>query len=96
MKAEDVDGRKTYGLTDAGRAAAAESPLSRHPWAESRGGKHGPDLRGLAMDLVGAAGQVRRIGSAEANAAAGEILVDSRKRLYRLLADDDHEGDEKP
>ena len=94
VKAEDIDGRKTYALTDAGRTAAAESPLSRHPWAESRGGRDGADLRRLAMDLVGAAVQVRRIGSPEANAAAGEILVDARKRLYRLLADDGQEGGE--
>jgi DNA-binding PadR family transcriptional regulator len=95
VHAEDVDGRKTYALTDAGRAAAAASPLSRHPWAEQRGGKDGADLRRLAMDLLGAAVQVRRIGSPEANAAAREILVDSRKRLYRLLADDEHDGGDK-
>jgi DNA-binding PadR family transcriptional regulator len=94
VKAQDVDGRKTYALTDAGRTAAAESPLSRHPWAESRSGRDNPDLRRLAMDLVGAAVQVRRIGSPEANAAASEILVDARKRLYRLLADDGQEGGE--
>src|SRR6476659_2912491 len=75
---DDVDGRKTYALTDAGRTAAAASTLSRHPWAEQRGGKDGADLRRLAMDLVGAAVQVRRIGSPEANAAAGAILVDAR------------------
>jgi DNA-binding PadR family transcriptional regulator len=92
VHAQDVDGRKTYGLTDAGRAAAAESPLARHPFAGQPGGNDGPDLRRLALDLVGAAVQVRRIGSPQANAAARDILVDSRKRLYRLLADDEHGG----
>ena len=93
VQGEDVDGRKTYGLTDAGRAAAAESPLARHPFAGNHDGNDGPDLRRLALDLVGAAVQVRRIGSPEATAAARDILVESRKRLYRLLADDEHGAD---
>ena len=33
--------------------------------------------------------QVRRIGTAEANDTAREILTDARRRLYRLLADDE-------
>jgi hypothetical protein len=35
--------------------------------------------------------QVRRIGTAEANDTAREILTDARRRLYRLLADDEAE-----
>ncbi len=33
--------------------------------------------------------QIQRIGTAEAQKAANEILVDARKKLYRLLADDE-------
>lgn len=51
----------------------------------------------LALDALpvkdsrGAVLQVRRIGTPEANDTAREILTDARRRLYRLLADDEAE-----
>jgi hypothetical protein len=47
------------------------------------------DLRRLAVQLMGATVQVQRVGSAEAQRQARDILTDSRRRLYRVLADDD-------
>ena len=88
VRSEEVDGRKTYHLTDAGRDAA---PSFRHlPWATAEAGQPEAkaDLRRLAVDLVHAANQVQRSASPAANEAARDILVDSRRRLYRLLADD--------
>lgn len=35
--------------------------------------------------------QIQRIGSADMVKAADEILVDARRRLYRLLAEDEAE-----
>jgi hypothetical protein len=32
------------------------------------------------------------MGSPEANKAARDILVDARKQMYRLLAEDDQDG----
>jgi hypothetical protein len=45
-------------------------------------------MRRLAVQLIGAAIQVKRVGSPEAQRQAQEILVDSRRRLYSLLAED--------
>ena len=89
VRAEEVDGRKTYQLTDEGRAAAEDSPLLRHPWFDPNAGPAAIDLRRLAVQLVGATIQVQRVGSEEAQREAREILVDGRRRLYQLLADDD-------
>jgi hypothetical protein len=41
------------------------------------------------VQLIGATVQVQRVGSDDAQRKAREILLDSRKRLYRLLADDE-------
>ena len=89
VRAAEEDGRKVYNLTDAGREAAEASPLTRHPWFDRDAGGDAIDLRKLAIQLVGAAVQVKRVGSPEAQQEAQRILSDSRRRLYRLLADDE-------
>lgn len=91
LTSEEVEARRTYSLTDAGRQAAEEHPLSADGWAGAEAGTDGPDLRKLAASVMEAVMQVRRIGTAEANESAREILTDARRRLYRLLADDDTE-----
>jgi DNA-binding PadR family transcriptional regulator len=94
LSAKEVDGRKTYALTKYGQAAAAENPIARHPWFHAAEGGEMADLRRLGVQLIGAALQVRKMGSLEAQRQARDILIDSRRRMYRLLADD--EGDETP
>lgn len=88
VSSAEVDGRRTYSLTDAGREAAAEIPSRWFDEGEGEGDEK-TDLRKLAIGLVGAAMTVKRTGSPEANRQAREILVDARKRLYRLLAEDE-------
>jgi DNA-binding PadR family transcriptional regulator len=92
VRSEELDGRRTYTLTDEGRAASEHiTRLRRHPWFDKDAGREAIDLRRLALQLVGAAIQVKRMGSPEANREARDILVDSRRRLYRLLAEDEGE-----
>ena len=88
LTSEQVDGRRTFSLTDAGRQAAEEHPLTADRWldADTAGMR---DLPKLAKALVTAAAQVEKIGTPEATATAREVLVDARRRLYRLLADDE-------
>ena len=88
VTSEEVDGRRTYSLTDAGRQAAGDLPLQRRFGPDTNAGAETLDVRKLAMHLIAAAVQVKRMGSPEANRAAREILTDSRKKLYRLLAED--------
>jgi len=89
VRTEEVDGRKVYTLTESGRAEAEASPLTRHPWFAIDAEHGAMGLRRLAVQLMGAAAQVQRVGSPEAQKQAREILVESRRRLYGLLADDD-------
>jgi DNA-binding PadR family transcriptional regulator len=89
VTSEEVDGRRTYSLTDEGKQAAEEHPLTA--WLESETATESPDIRRLAASVMEAVMQVRRIGTPESNEAAREILTDARRRLYRLLADDEGE-----
>ncbi|QDZ16595.1 PadR family transcriptional regulator [Humibacter ginsenosidimutans] len=88
--AEAADGRKTYSLTDEGRAeadAAADRPA---PW-EASGTGDGPGLGALpkaGMALAQAAAQVRRTGSDEQVQQAVTVLDEARRKLYTILAQD--------
>jgi DNA-binding PadR family transcriptional regulator len=93
VRSQEQDGRRVYTLTEAGSAEAEKSPLRKHPWFDGRGGKHSMDLRRLAVQLIGGAIQVSRVGSPEAQSQAREILIDARRRMYGLLAEDDLEGE---
>jgi DNA-binding PadR family transcriptional regulator len=102
VKAEEVDGRKQYALTDEGRAYVAENrERLGEPWAEAgqQVGEERLELRGLLWQLGAAAMQVGTAGTDAQVAAARQILVDARKAIYRLLAEDeepDDGGDDTP
>ncbi len=88
---EEREGRRTFALTDAGRTAAADLPAGR-PWsadAEGRDRRGRGELRGMTREIGIAALQVSRVGSPEAQAEAARILTETRRSLYRLLAEDD-------
>jgi DNA-binding PadR family transcriptional regulator len=89
VSSAEVDGRRTYTLTDDGRQAAAATPAP-DPWSDDEAGDE-RDLPRAGMQLVGAVMQVHRLGSAQARAEATRILADARRKLYRLLADDESE-----
>src|SRR5690349_2816074 len=93
VSSEEVDGRRTYTLTDAGKQAVAENPAPT--WdAEDEGDDKQPDIRRLAMELAAAVIQVERVGSAAAKRDATKILTDARKQMYRLLSEDEDATDE--
>lgn len=85
VTADDLEGRRTFQLTETGRQAAAGQP-AQPDWTAGRGGAD--DLHGLARELAIAATQVSRVGSANATEEAKRILTDARRSMYRLLADD--------
>jgi len=85
-------GRKEYRLTEAGRAYAAEhADELAAPWA-SVADSVDEEARSLfeVMAAVGAAAvQVGRAGSGAQVAKAIQILTDTRKALYRILAEEE-------
>jgi DNA-binding PadR family transcriptional regulator len=84
----EVDGRRTYTLTDDGQKAAAELG-TRSPWTESDTDEQEPDVMRLAMQLGAAVVQVQNLGSVRARSEATRILTDARKQMYRLLSEDE-------
>src|SRR4051812_13075080 len=85
LTSDEVDGRRVYTLTDSGKAAAASAP--RFGWPEGGRGDTA-DVRPLGRQVAEAAMQVQRVGSPNARTAAQAILLDTRAKLYGLLAAD--------
>ena len=87
IQAHESDGRKTYSLTQSGRAEAEAA--DGLPWDEASP-DFGPGSFGAlpksGVDLAQAVAQLRRTGSAEQIAQGVEILDDARRRIYAILA----------
>ena len=90
VSGEDVEGRRVYTITDAGRKLADEG-RERSPWTEAEEDDRtgATDIRKLALELAAAVMQVQRMGSPRARREADKILTDARKQMYRLLAEDE-------
>jgi DNA-binding PadR family transcriptional regulator len=85
---EEVEGRKVYALTEAGREAAPERTGEARPWEEGDEDSPRFAVRQELMRTIGAAKTVVR-GDDEAQLTkAAEILKDARKQLYGILAED--------
>ena len=89
VRSEERDGRRVFTLTDAGRAELDRRGPATRPWEAEAGEDEAFELRDLSFEVVAAAMQVGRVGGQAAVSQAREILVDARRRLYRLLAEDD-------
>ncbi len=87
VTSEEIDGRRTYTLTEPGREAAADAPAPRR-WGDLDGDEGG-DVRKLGLQLVQAVMQVQQVGSPRARKETGRILADARRQIYRLLAEDE-------
>jgi DNA-binding PadR family transcriptional regulator len=87
-------GRRQYVLTDEGRAYVTAHPDElRAPWDVVAGsvGSDAIELRSLFGQVIMAAVQVVRVGSEAQVAQARELLTETRRSLYRILAADDAE-----
>ena len=90
ITAQESDGRKTYSLTEAGRAVAEASADRPTPWQTSSAREPGGmgALPKAGIELAQAAAQVQRTGTPEQIKQAVEVLDDARRRLYSILAQD--------
>jgi DNA-binding PadR family transcriptional regulator len=96
IRVEEIDGRKLFTLTDAGREQVEQRGSERPaPWEEV-GGEVGGQVQELVQTIRAtavAAAQVVRTGSEAQIAEAQRILAAARRDLYRLLAEDEQAGD---
>jgi DNA-binding PadR family transcriptional regulator len=92
---EEVEGRKRFALTDAGRAEA-ERHTRRAPWEEATEGiaPVAFGLRTAVGQMAEAAMTVASAGTEAQQARALEVLTESRRRLYAILAEDGGTGEE--
>ncbi|MBW8482290.1 PadR family transcriptional regulator [Actinomadura parmotrematis] len=89
---EDGAGRRTFRLTDEGRAYVEANPGEvTEPWAAMTPeyGEGVPELFKQAAQTGAAVMQIVHSGSAAHVEQATRILADARRGLYRLLADDE-------
>lgn len=86
---EQPGGRRVFALTDSGREQAKTSAASP-PWQAAADGTSDDmaSTRKLFTQVAAATWQVGQTGSATQVAQAHEILRDTRRRLYQLLADE--------
>ncbi|GGT08099.1 DNA-binding PadR family transcriptional regulator [Streptomyces griseoviridis] len=87
---ESEGGKKLFALTGPGRAAAEEGPEA--PWEEASRGVDWEalnDVRQAGFGLMEAFGQVWKTGTKEQREKALDVINESRKKLYRILADED-------
>ncbi len=93
IRAEDAEGgRKSFTLTDEGRSYMTEhADEVNAPWEIVAGREQGPvrEMRSLIGQLAMAAMQVTQAGSEAQVAEAQRILKNTRRGLYRILADED-------
>src|SRR5919198_552153 len=85
---EEVDGRKVYSLTDAGKEAAPERTEGGRPWEQGDEDSPRFEARKEMFKLMGAAKQLARADDEEQLTKAAEILRDARRKLYGLLAEE--------
>jgi DNA-binding PadR family transcriptional regulator len=92
VRAEEAAGRgKLFHLTEEGRSHVTEhADELGTPWEDvAGGGEQAAELRGLIFGVGAAVMQVVQAGNDEQVAAAGKVLEDARRALYRILAEDD-------
>ena len=89
IQAEQQGGKRVFSLTEAGRAEAERGP--GEPWQEvaSEVPPALVEIRNLSQGVRAATRQVVLAGSEKQISAATELLRETRRRLYQLLAEDE-------
>lgn len=93
VEGAEVEGRRVLQLTEAGRAYVAEHPdVLAETWRafdNSEGETH--QLKPVIGQVMAAVWQIVMSGNRQQQAEAAEILADTRRRLYGLLAEGEPE-----
>jgi len=93
VRAEEQEGKKVYHLTEQGRSQVgteAEAPWERFASPYSKGLMA---LRETGFQVGAAVMQVARAGTDDQVAKTREILEETRRRIYELLAEEEPSGD---
>src|SRR5215467_8773625 len=88
---EESGGRRTFSLTEAGREYVEQNPeMARGAWesAAQQEAWQAPGLFTEAARLAGGIVQIAHAGTSEQIQAAEQLLRQTRRELYRILAED--------
>ena len=95
VRSQESEGQRLLELTESGRAFLdARAKDAAPPWEEMAGGvgEQALELGSLARQIGLAAMQVMQAGSDAQVEEARKILTDTRRSLYRILAEGDEKG----
>jgi len=87
VRAEEVEGKRVFDLTDEGRERLAERGDAGPPWQQPEDGSLHRQLGKEIGGAAAAASQVMRTGDEAQLKQAAEVMAETRQRLYKLLAD---------
>ena len=99
VSASEVDGKRVFDLTAAGRERLAEAgPAGAKPWEAVA--RETPEELGRLREgiraLMHATHQVAHAGSPSQSARALEVLTEARRKIYAILAEDESEAEAMP
>ena len=86
VRAEEVDGKRVFSLTEEGEAAVKDAGDRKPPWEHGDADSPRHQLRAETMKLRAALMQVGQAADDKQVEEALLILADTRKKLYSLLA----------
>ena len=90
VTADISGGRRVFALTPEGRTEAQAAGDGPTPWEEAAGGDRSvTDLMNLMVQVMKAAKQVAQAGSPGQIRTVAELLGDTRRKIYLVLADGD-------
>ena len=89
ITAEEVEGRRVFSLTAAGETTVAER-TDGPPWEQMNdaGGEELGQMRTAGMTLIQAVWQAGQTASPEQRTRIAELLNETRKKIYAVLAED--------
>ncbi len=96
IKSVEAEGSRRFELTDAGREHLESRTGEPEPWqpADEEGENAITELAPLVIQIGKAAWQVATVGDEAQRARAVEVLAETRRALYRILAEDGPDGDD--
>jgi DNA-binding PadR family transcriptional regulator len=95
IQAGEHEGRRAFSLTDQGRTYVADNADElRAPWAafDSSAGEAWMEVRELLHRVVQVLKQVAGDGTAQQVEQAKQVMNETRRALYRILAEDYETG----
>jgi DNA-binding PadR family transcriptional regulator len=91
ISSQETDGKRLFSLTDTGREEAGRHVPGQAPWDHLNAGVDQATLRmrDAAFQAGAAVMQVMHAGTEQQKAKALEVLIETRRRLYSILAEDE-------